>query len=181
MSESFASQFMTEEEKRVMLAHDPQAAQALHNGPRDGFAHNCYLGGLGMFFQKTVKNTIIEKLLKEAWDGCLRYKSAGNKKAFREARKNPEAVFVYDDPLLACLNSVLKESIVTHHTDNDAARKQQLLFWATDIGLTLLNEDKYYRARAKLHLKDIIDALADHPEWLELSPVESENIRRWNK
>jgi len=25
-------------------------------GPRTGFAHNCYAGGLGMFFQKTIKN-----------------------------------------------------------------------------------------------------------------------------
>jgi len=71
MSESFASRFMTLEEKQAMIARDPQSAQALHNGPRTGFAHNCYAGGLGMFFQKTIKNTILEKFLDQAWQGFL--------------------------------------------------------------------------------------------------------------
>ena len=50
---------MSPDEKQAMVARDPQAAQALHNGPRTGFAHNCYAGGLGMFFQKTIKNTVL--------------------------------------------------------------------------------------------------------------------------
>jgi len=36
MSESFASRFMSPDEKRAMIARDPQSAQALHNGPRTG-------------------------------------------------------------------------------------------------------------------------------------------------
>ena len=127
MSESFASRFMSPDEKQAMVARDPQSAQALHNGPRTGFAHNCYAGGLGMFFQKTIKNTILEKFLDQAWQGFLKYRCAGNKAAYREAKKNPDAVFQYDDPLLACLNRVMKESVAEHHTDNDAARKQQLM------------------------------------------------------
>lgn len=180
MSDSFASRFMTPEEKQAMVARDPQSAQALHNGPRTGFAHNCYAGGLGMFFQKTIKNTILEKFLDQAWQGFLKYRCAGNKAAYREARKNPDAVFRYDDPLLALLNRVLKESIAEHHTDTDARRKQALMRQATDIALTLLNEDIYYRARAKLHLRDIIVALAERPEYLDLSSEEEQNIRRWN-
>ena len=180
MSESFASRFMTLEEKQAMVARDPQSAQALTNAPRTGFAHNCYAGGLGMFFQKTIKNTVLEKLLDTAWQGFLKYRCAGSKAAYRAAKKDPDAVFQYDDPLLALLNRVMKESIVAHHTDNDAVRKQQLMRQATDITLTLLNEDIYYRARAKLHLKDILAALAEHPEWLELSPEEENNVRRWN-
>ena len=95
-------------------------------------------------------------------------------------RKNPDAVFQYDDPLLALLNRVMKESIAEHHTDNDAARKQQLMRQATDITLTLLNEDIYYRARCKEHLRDILAAVAEHPEYLDLSLEEEQNIRRWN-
>ena len=180
MSESFASRFMSPDEKTAMVARDPQSAQALHNGPRTGFAHNCYAGGLGMFFQKTIKNTILEKFLDQAWQGFLKYRCAGNKAAYREAKKNPDAVFQYDDQLLALLNRVMKESIAEHHTDNDAARKQQLMRQATDIALTLLNEDIYYRARCKEHLRDILAAVAEHPEYLDLSLEEEQNIRRWN-
>jgi len=181
MSESFASRFMTDDEKRAMIARDPQSEQALHNGPRTGFAHNCYAGGLGMFLQKTIKNTVLEKLLDTAWQGFLKYRCAGSKAAYREARKNPDAVFQYDDPLLALLNRVMKESIVAHHTDNDAVRKQQLMRQATDITLTLLNEDIYYRARAKLHLEDILDAVNADPSLLDLSSDEENNVRRWNR
>ena len=77
MSDSFASRFMTPEEKQAMVARDPQSAQALTNAPRTGFAHNCYAGGLGMFFQKTIKNTILEKFLDQAWQGFLKYRCAG--------------------------------------------------------------------------------------------------------
>lgn len=181
MSESFASRFMSPDEKTAMIARDPQAAQALHNGPRTGFAHNCYAGGLGMFFQKTIKNTVLEKLLDTAWQGFLKYRCAGSKAAYREARKNPDAVFQYDDPLLALLNRVMKESIVAHHTDNDAVRKQQLMRQATDITLTLLNEDVYYRARAKLHLRDVLGAVGADPSLLDLSVDEENNIQRWNR
>jgi len=51
---------------------------------------------------------------------------------------------------------------------------------ATDITLTLLNEDIYYRARCKEHLRDTLAAVAEHPEYLDLSPEEEQNIRRWN-
>ncbi len=181
MSESFAAGFMTEEEKRAMVARDPQSAQALHNGPRTGFAHNCYAGGLGMFFQKTIKNTVLEKLLDTAWQGFLKYRCAGNKKAFREAKKNPDRAFQYDDPLLALLNRVMKESIVEHHTDNDSVRKQELMRQATDITLTLLNEDIYYRARMKLHLQDLLDAVNTNSFLLKLSDDEENYVRRWNE
>lgn len=180
MSESFAARLMTPDEKQAMIARDPQSAQALHNGPRTGFAHNCYAGGLGMFFQKTIKNTVLEKLLDQAWQGFLKYRCAGNKRAFQAAKKDPDAVFQYDDPLLDLLNRTMKGSIAEHHTDNDGARKQQLMRQATDIALTLLNEDIYYRARMKLHLKDVIDAVNADPCLLELSPAETENIWRWN-
>ena len=180
MSESFAARFMSAEEKQAMIARDPQSAQALHNGPRTGFAHNCYAGGLGMFFQKTVKNTVLEKLLDTAWSGFLKYRCSGSNAAYREARKNPDAVFVYDDPFLALLNRVMKKSIAEHHTDNDAARKQVLMRQATDIALTLFNEDIYYRARMKRHLADIIAAVAERPDLLNLSPAEAANITRWN-
>ncbi len=180
MSESFASQFMSPEEKAAMIARDPQAEQALHNGTRFGFAHNCYVGGLGMFFQKTIKNTILEKLLDQAWQGFLKYRCAGVSAAYRAGLKDPDAVFVYDDPLLACLNRTMKESIRENHTDNDARRKQTLMRQATDITLTLLNEDIYYRARMKLHLADVLAAIVEHPEWLELTAEEAGNIKRFN-
>ena len=155
MSESFASRFMSPDEKTAMVARDPQSAQALTNAPRTGFAHNCYAGGLGMFFQKTIKNTILEKFLDQAWQGFLKYRCAGSKAAYREAKKNPDAVFQYDDPLLALLPHV------AHHRP----------------GLT---EDIYYRARCKEHLRDILAAVAEHPEYLDLSLEEEQNIRRWN-
>ena len=180
MSESFAARFMSAEEKQAMIARDPQSAQALHNGPRTGFAHNCYAGGLGMFFQKTVKNTVLEKLLDTAWSGFLKYRCAGNSTAYRAAKKDPEAVFQYDDPFLALLNATMKQSIAEHHTDNDAARKQQLMRQATDVALTLLNEDIYYRARMKLHLRDIVAAIQVCPELTDLTPAEIQNIARWN-
>ncbi len=180
MSESFAARFMTPGEKAAMVAKDPQSVQAPTNAPRVGFAHNCYQGGLGMFFQKTIKNTVLEKLLDTAWSGFLKYRCSGSNAAYREARKDPDAVFVYDDPFLALLNRVMKESIAEHHTDNDAARKQQLMRQATDIALTLFHEDIYYRARVKMHLKDILAAVAEHPEYLDLSPEEAKNIARWN-
>ncbi|MFA5408844.1 MAG: hypothetical protein WC343_08770 [Bacilli bacterium] len=180
MSESFAAQFMSPDEKQAMIARDPQSAQALTNAPRVGFAHNCYAGGLGMFFQKTIKNTVLEKLLDTAWQGFLKYRCAGNSTAYRAAKKDPEAVFQYDDPFLALLNRVMKQSIRENHTDNDAARKQQLMRQATDVALTLFNEDVYYRARMKQHLADIIAALAEHPELLDLTPAEAKNITRWN-
>ena len=180
MSESFASRFMSPDEKQAMIARDPQSVQALHNGPRTGFAHNCYAGGLGMFFQKTIKNTVLEKLLDTAWSGFLKYRCAGNSAAYRAAKKDPDSAFVYDDPFLALLNRVMKQSIAEHHTDNDAARKQHLMRQATDIALTLFHEDIYYRARMKRHLADIIAAVAEHPEYLDLSPEEAKNITRWN-
>jgi hypothetical protein len=74
----------------------------------------------------------------------------------------------------------MKQSIRENHTDNDAARKQQLMRQATDVALTLFNEDVYYRARVKMHLKDILAAVAEHPEYLDLSPEEAKNIARWN-
>jgi len=52
---------------------------------------------------------------------------------------------------------------------------------ATDITLTLLNEDIYYRARCKEHLRDILAAVAEHPEYLEPSRWRrNRTFRRWN-
>jgi len=60
MSDSFASRFMSPDEKTAMIARDPQSAQALHNGPRTGFgAQLATLAGSGCSFRKTIKNTIL--------------------------------------------------------------------------------------------------------------------------
>lgn len=175
MSEAYAVQFMTEEEKAaIATASQPQERQALHNRPREGFAHNCYNGGLGMFFQKTVKNGIIEKLLDQAWQGMVKYRTAGNKKAFRAGLREPEKVFVYDDELFTLLDAAVKEAADEWCTDNDGPRKQELVRKATDIVLTIAFEDVYYRGLMKRALDRIVLHLVENPHLLDLSPKEDE-------
>ena len=202
--EAFAVQYMSEEEKATLAnakgvqhrkqgisstpaSDEPtiyefpaQERQALHVKPRVGFSHNCYKGGLGMFFQKTIKNTLIEKLLTKAWEGMVKYRCSGNAKAYRIGLKEPEKVFIYDDPLFNILNSSMKDVVEDWCTDNDGKRKRPLVNKATDIILTIAFEDVYYRGLLKRILSDIVYKLAEQPELLDLTQDEERIDRTFN-
>jgi len=132
-----------------------------------------------MFLQKTIKNTILEKFLDQAWQGFLKYRCAGSKAAYREAKKNPDAVFQYDDPLLALLNHVLKESISKHHTDNDAAGSN------SSCGRRPTSRSpSSTRTSTTGHGAKSTSAISSPPSPStripRLSLEEEQNIRRWN-
>lgn len=166
---------MSPEEVQKMIQEDQQARQALHEKPRVGFSHNPYYSGLGKFFQKTIKNTLLEKLLDQVWQGFLRYRCHGNSAAYKDGLKAPEKVFVYDDKFLGWLNTELKKAIAEHNTDNDAERKIRIQSKMADIVMTMLHEDIYYRARAKLILRDLVDAAHKDPDLLKLTNHEALN------
>jgi hypothetical protein len=175
MPEPYALTKMSPEEIKKMMEEDPQSRQALTEKPRVGFTHNPYYSGLGKFFQKTIKNTLLEKLLDQVWQGFLRYRCHGNSAAYKDGLKAPEKVFVYDDKFLSFLNDALTEAIVEHNTDNDAVRKQRIQNKMKDIVMTMLHEDVYYRARAKLMIRDIIEKAQRDPEVLALTNHEALN------
>lgn len=170
---AFVVDFMTKEEiSAIESSNDEQLKQSLHNKPRHGFAHNCYKGGLGMFFQKTVKNGIIEKLINSAWISLIKYRTNGNKTAFREGKRHPERVFVYDDELFSLLNRAIKSAADDWCTDNDSMRKRELVHKATDILLMIPFEDVYYRALMKRALDEIVSGILENPRLLDLDMTE---------
>ena len=162
----------------MKLKHDPrteeQMKQATHNKPRVGFTHNCYTTKLGRLFQETVKGGL-EMAIGKAWPMLLRYRCNGDKDKFREGKKNPEAVFIYDDPMFDLLNKTLKNTARGYLTDSEQKRKQQIVTQAIDMIIMLAFEDIYYRPLLKLEIENVIKAFIEHPELLELD-IDEERV-----
>ena len=146
--------------------------QAKHNRPRLGFTHNPYTTALGKLFQETIKGGL-ERAIGVAWPLLVRYRCNGDKKKARECiRENPDSAFVYDDELFQILDSSLKGTARRWLTDNDAARKQEVVCQTVDLILTLAHEDIYYRALMKEVLADLFLQIAERPELLDLTKDE---------
>lgn len=177
MTESlpYPIQHMDPAKVKEMIQKDPQARQMLTNKPRVGFTHNCYLPGLGKLFQNTIKNTLLEKLIDQVWQGFVRYRCHGDNKVYREALKEPEKVFTYDDAFLSFLNDSIRESVKARNTDNDADRKIRIQLMLNDVVMTMLFEDLYYRARAKLIIQDLVKQVQENPDLLRLTNHEALN------
>ena len=158
------------------LKSDPntarQAEQAHHDKPRVGFVHNCYTTALGKLFQESVKG-VIERVIGKCHPLLIRYRVNGDKERYREGLKNPDSVFVYDDPMLDLLNRTLKETAREYLTDSDARRKQEIVCQSIDMLLMLAFEDVYYRPLLKKEMQNVILAFAKHPEYLELTQDEA--------
>jgi hypothetical protein len=144
-----------------------QATQMHHNKPRVGFTHNCYTTKLGKLFQETVKG-FLERAIGKAWPMLLRYRCNGDKDKIREGKKNPDSVFVYDDPMFELLNATLKNTAREYLTDCDAKRKQTIVCQSIDMLVMLAFEDIYYRPLLKMEIEAVINAFIEHPELLEL-------------
>lgn len=154
-----------------------------NNEPRVGFLYNPSVHKMGIWFQKTIKNTVIENAIKIAWNGMIKYRCGGDKQKIREATKNPDIVYAFPDPFISTIDTIAKESVREFHTDNDQERKQNILFKCIDMFCFALNEDIYYRARAKLQLKMVIQYFIDNPEafsLLDLTEEEHQNVYKWN-
>ena len=158
----------------LRIIPDPQSAQTSHNKPRVGFAHNCYSSKLGRLFQETVKGGL-EMAIGKAWPMLLRYRCNGDADKFREGKANPDAVFVYDDPLFELLNRTLKDTAREYLTDAEQARKQQIVTQAIDMIIMLAFEDVYYRPLLKKEIEAVICAFIERPELLEWT-VDEERI-----
>ncbi len=153
-------------------ATERQAEQAKHDKPRVGFVHNCYTTGLGKLFQESIKG-VIERVIGKCHPLLIRYRVNGDKERYREGLKNPDAVFVYDDPMLDLLNRTLKETAREYLTDHDSRRKQTIVCQSIDIIMMLAFEDIYYRPLLKKEMQNVILAFAKHPEYLELTQDEA--------
>jgi len=143
-----------------------QMEQSNHNKPRVGFTHNCYTTKLGRLFQETVKGGL-EMAIGKAWPMLLRYRCNGDKDMFRVGKTNPDAVFVYDDPMFEVLNSTLKDTARGYLTDRAQKRKQTIVTQTIDMIIMLAFEDIYYRPLLKLEIEAVIKAFIEHPELLE--------------
>ena len=152
------------------IKHDARTEQQMqqmhHNKPRVGFTHNCYTTGLGRLFQESIKG-VIEKAIGKAWPFLLRYRCNGDKDKFREGKKNPDTVFVYDDEMFTLLNLTLKDTATEYLTDADARRKREIVHQSIDMIIMLAFEDVYYRPLLKLEIEAVIKAFIEHPELLE--------------
>jgi len=153
-------------------ATERQMEQMNHNKPRVGFTHNCYSTKLGKLFQTTCKRGM-ERAIGIAWPTLLRYRCNGDAKKFREGKKNPDAVFVYDDPLFSLLNKTLKDTAREYLTDADSGRKRTIVTQAIDMIVMLAFEDIYYRPLLKKEIQNVVMAFAKHPELLELNESEA--------
>ena len=166
------------------LKNNAQKPQYLNNNdPRTGFLYHPIAHKMGQWFQKTIKNTVIENAINIAWKGMIKYRCGGDKKAIREANNNPDTVYSFPDPFINTLDTLAKETIREFHTDNDQERKQNILFKCIDMFSFGLNEDIYYRARTKLQLKMAIEYFINNPEafaLLELTEDEQRNVGMWN-
>lgn len=158
-----------------MIKEDPQARQMLTDKPRVGFTHNPYKPGLGKLFQNTIKNTLLEKLIDQVWQGFMRYRCHGDNAVYRAGLKEPEKVFVYDDAFLSFLNDNMKAAITEYNSDNDAERKQRIQTKMLDIVMTMMFEDVYYRARGKLFMQKLLAAAQENPDLLKLTNHEAHN------
>lgn len=154
-----------------------------NNDPRDGFLYNPFVHKMGIWFQKTIKNTVIENAIKIAWNGMIKYRCGGDKKQIREATKNADLVYKFSDPFIDTMDYLMKESVREFHTDNDKERKQNILFKCIDMFSFVVNEDIYYRARFKDQAKYIIQYFIDHPEDMTIfdkTEAEYKNVGKWN-
>lgn len=154
-----------------------QQRQCIHNKPRIGFAHSCYGDKMGEYFQKVIKNGVIEKLLNKAWKGLIRYRCNFHGIAYREGLKHPEQVFVYDDPLFELIDSTLKQTASDYCTDIHRDRKVKLVNQALDVALSIGFEDIYYRPLMKKMIDNLIMAAIEHPELFDLDIEEQRTVQ----
>ena len=166
------------------LQEGAQKPQYLNNNkPRVGFLYNPFVHEMGIWFQKTIKNSVIENAINIAWNGMIKYRCGGDKKKIREAKEHPNLVYKFSDPFIDTMDYLMKESVREFHTDNDKERKQNILFKCIDMFSFVVNEDIYYRARFKDQAKFIIQHFIDHPEDMiifDLSEAEQKNVGLWN-
>lgn len=154
-----------------------------NNDPRVGFLYNPFVHKMGIWFQKIIKNQVIENAINQAWKGMIKYRCGGDKKQIREALNSPDLVYKFSDPFIDTMDFLMKESVREFHTDNDQERKQNILFKCIDMFSFGINEDIYYRARFKEQAKYIINHFINHPEDLiifDLTEAELKNINKWN-
>jgi hypothetical protein len=156
---------------------DRQHSQQNHNKPRVGFAHTCYDGSWGTFFQRTVKNGVIERLINMAHEGMIKYRLNGNKKAFKHGFRHPEEVFVYDDPMFEEIDGFLDKAVRRHIRDYEGNRKQVILRKIVDCALTIMFEDIFYRARFKVAIKEFILYFYDRLYLFDLDEYELKNMK----
>jgi hypothetical protein len=154
-----------------IVARPENMEQMNHNKPRVGFTHNCYTTGLGRLFQKTCKGGM-EMAIGKAWQVLLRYRCNGDAEKIHKGKKDPDSVFVYDDPMFELLNRTLKQTAREYLTDNDSKRKQEIVCQAIDMVLMLAFEDIYYRPLLKREIQELVIAFAEHPELLDFDQDE---------
>lgn len=145
------------------MATEPKP-DSIGNDSRCGFLWNCYHSSMGRFFQNTIKHGITSVLSRIHDKEIPRYDSQA---------------YTYDDPRLRNLERILKESFARHVTDQDCARKQEIINQAIDIVLFMMKEDIFYRGRVFAELQDLGRDVQAHPEHYLLSPQEAFNYYRF--
>ena len=76
-----------------MIARDPRECQALHGARR--VRPQLLRRGLGMFFQKTIKEPVLEKLLDTAWQGVPEISVRREQRRHTGRRRNPGMPFFF--------------------------------------------------------------------------------------
>lgn len=138
---------------------------ATPNASRVGFVHNCYTTSLGKFFQETIKKGILS-VLRRIHD--------------KEIPRYDKTPYVYDDPRMANLDRVIKESFKIHLNDNDAERKQEIGGMGADIVLFLMKEDVWYRMVVFRAIQDIVKDAIKNPDLFALTDIEQYMDEKFN-
>lgn len=145
------------------MATEPKP-DCVGNDSRNGFLWNCYHSSMGRFFQNTIKHGITSVLARIHDREIPRY--------------DPEA-YTYDDPRLQNLERILKSSFAKHVTDQDSARKMEIINQAIDIVLFMMKEDIFYRGRVFADLQDLGRDVTANPHHYHLTPEEAFNYYRF--
>lgn len=153
------------------IIHDRRMGTAHTNTPvgnqsRNGFLHNCNNTSLGKFFQYTVKKGI-ESVIFRLHD--------------KDIPRYDKQAYVYDDPRLQKLDTIISAVINESINDADCKRKREILHACKDICLFMLKEDIYYRPRVLLAgVAAAKELLANEQMMTALTEIEAYNVVRYN-
>jgi hypothetical protein len=136
------------------------------NGSRNGFLYNCYTHPKGRFFQNTIKNGLILPLIKKIHSWAI-------------PKYDPQA-YVFDDPRLQCLHSLITKTINDRMDDADRDRKREIFYQIRDIALFGLKEDVFYRPRTLKGIVEFAHAVIENEDLLtSLNDYEAYNMMRF--
>lgn len=129
---------------------------------RDFFKWSTYHSGKGRFYQMVTKKVILSSI------------NIAHKYTLERYYKDQ---FVYDDPRLKDINGWTKKYIKENFQENKDY-KMDFMNKIVDIILgTICKEDIYYRAR---FFDMVNEFIKKHPNGIELTKIEKENIDRWH-